>query len=488
VTIPLSTLLAELQAAGQLLQAPSATPDVAAVTDDSRAVVPGALFCAIAGTQRDGHAHVAEAVARGAAAAVVTRQVPVDVPQILVRDGRVALSVLARAWFGRPADGLTIVGVTGTNGKTTTVGLIRHLLNGDGQAGSIGTLGAFDGAGESVLGEASLTTPGTLGLQAILAELKRRGVSTVAMEASSHALDQRRLDTLTLRAAVYTNLTHEHLDYHPTLEAYRDAKARLSSYLADDGIEIVNADDPAWRALTLRPGVRRVTCGVTTRAVVRATGVALRSDGTSAVFEFDGVPVDVQIPLLGDFNVANAVAAAATAWAMGVEPGVIGARLARAPQIPGRLEKLADAEFLVLRDYAHTPDALERAIAALRPVVRGRLIVLFGAGGDRDRSKRPVMGRIAARDADLAIVTSDNPRTEAPERIIDEIEAGMGATPHVRITDRRAAIHHALAIARPGDGVLLAGKGHETYQVIGTEYRPFDERAIVGDALRGGAA
>ena len=482
--IPVTALIAELEAAGQLLQGPSSVPEVSALTDDSRAVVRGALFCAIAGTQRDGHEHVADAVARGAAAVVVSRPVPVDVPQILVRDGRVALGILARAWFGRPADGLAIVGVTGTNGKTTTVGLIRHLLNGDGRAASIGTLGAFDGAGEALLGGANLTTPGTLGLQAVLAELRRRGVSTVAMEASSHALDQRRLDTLTLRAAVYTNLTHEHLDYHPTLEAYRDAKARLSSHLADDGIEVVNADDPAWGALPMRPGVRRVTCGVAPGATVRATGVALRSDGTSAVFTFDGVPVDVQIPLLGDFNVANAVAAAATGWAMGLDPAEIAARLACAPQIPGRLEKIADAEFLVLRDYAHTPDALERAIAALRPVVRGRLIVLFGAGGDRDRSKRPLMGRIAGRDADLAIVTSDNPRTEDPERIIDEIESGMGGAPHIRVTDRRAAIHRALAIARPGDGVLLAGKGHETYQVIGTEYRPFDERDIVRDALR----
>jgi UDP-N-acetylmuramoyl-L-alanyl-D-glutamate--2,6-diaminopimelate ligase len=482
--LPLATLLTELQDAGQLVETPRAMPDVSALTDDSRAVVPGSLFCAIAGTRQDGHDHVADAVARGAVAAVVTRRLAGDVPQIVVRDGRIALSVLARAWFGRPADGLTIVGVTGTNGKTTTVGLIRHLLNGDGRAGSIGTLGAFDGAGQPVLGEASLTTPGTLGLQAIFAELRRRGVSTVAMEASSHALDQRRLDTLTLRAAVYTNLTHEHLDYHPSLEAYRDVKARLSSYLADDGVEIVNADDPAWRALPGRARVRRVTCGGAAGANVRATQVVLGPAGASAVFMFDGVAVDVRIPLLGDFNVANAVAASAAAWALGVEPPAVATRLANAPQVPGRLEKLADADFLVLRDYAHTPDALERAIAALRPVVRGRLIVLFGAGGDRDRSKRPVMGGIAAREADIAIVTSDNPRTEVPERIIDDIEAGMGTTSHVRITDRREAIHHALSIARTGDCVLLAGKGHETYQVIGTEYRPFDERDIVRDALR----
>ncbi len=481
--ITLPALLAELRGAAQLVQAPAAIPAISSITDDSRSVAPGALFCAIAGTHRDGHEHVADAVARGAVAAMVTRPVAAAVPQIVVRDGRIALSVVARAWFGRPADGLTIVGVTGTNGKTTTVALIRHLLNADRRAGSIGTLGAFDGAGDAVPGVANLTTPGTLGLQAVLAELGRRGVATVAMEASSHALDQRRLDTLTLRAAVYTNLTHEHLDYHQTLDAYRDAKARLSSYLADDGIEVVNADEPAWRALGQRPGVRRVTYGVAAGATVRAARVALRPDGTSAELVFGGTPTEVQVPLLGEFNVANALAASATAWAMGCEPGAIGARLAHAPQVPGRLETIADAGFVVLRDYAHTPDALERAIAALRPVVGGRLIVLFGAGGDRDRSKRPVMGRIAARDADVAIVTSDNPRTEDPERIIDEIETGMSGAPHVRISDRLEAIHHALTIARAGDCLLLAGKGHETYQVIGTDSRPFDERDIVRDWL-----
>ena len=481
----LAALLSALRDADQLVHAPAALPDVTALTDDSRSVEPGALFCAIPGTKRDGHDHVADAAGRGAVAAVVSRRLPVALPQIVVRDARSALAVLARAWFGGPADGMTLIGVTGTNGKTTTVSLVRHLLNGDGDAGFIGTLGAFDGAGEPLPASESLTTPGVLGLQGIFAELRRRGVETVAMEASSHALDQRRLDTLVLHAAVYTNLTHDHLDYHPTLEAYRDAKARLSSYVAAGGVEIVNRDDPSWRHLAARPTLRRVSCAVETEADVCATDVVLRPDGADAVFVFGEVSAPVRIPLLGGFNVANAVAAAATAWALGMNPAAVAARLATAPQVPGRLEKLAEPGFLVLRDYAHTPDALERAIAAVRPVTHGRLIVVFGAGGDRDRTKRPLMGRIAVRDADLAIVTSDNPRTEDPERILDDVEAGMGGMPHVRIADRRAAIQHALDVARDGDCVLLAGKGHETYQVVGREYLPFDEREIVQAVLSG---
>jgi UDP-N-acetylmuramoyl-L-alanyl-D-glutamate--2,6-diaminopimelate ligase len=481
----LADLLAALRQAAQLVQEPAQLPEIGRLADDSRAVEPGTLFCAIPGTKQDGHDHIPEAVTRGAVAVVVTRTVDVAVPQIVVRDARTALSVLAREWFGRPADGMTLIGVTGTNGKTTTVSLIRHLLNGDGRAGFIGTLGAFDGAGEPLRASESLTTPGTLGLQALFAELRRRGVGTVAMEASSHALDQHRLHALTLHAAVYTNLTHDHLDYHPTLEAYRDAKARLSSYVADGGVEIVNSDDPSWGHLPRRSQLRRVTCGIAAPADVRATRVTLRPDGADAAFVFGESEAAVHLPLLGGFNVANAIAAAAAAWALGMDPEAVAARLATAPQVPGRLEKLAERGFLVLRDYAHTPDALERAIAAVRPVTRGRLIVVFGAGGDRDRTKRPLMGGIAVRDADLAVVTSDNPRTEDPDRILDDIEAGMDRLPHVRITDRRAAIHHAIDVARDGDCVLLAGKGHETYQVVGREYFPFDEREIVRAALAG---
>jgi UDP-N-acetylmuramoyl-L-alanyl-D-glutamate--2,6-diaminopimelate ligase len=476
-------VLAALRAANQLITAPAGHLPVSQITDDSRVVAPGTLFCAVEGTVADGHEFVPDAARRGAVAAVVTHPVPVTLPQIVVRDSRAAVAVIASTWFGSPANDMTLVGVTGTNGKSTTVALVRHLLNADGHAAAIGTLGAVDGDGQTLETLGNLTTPGVIGLQATLAALRERGVTRAALEASSHALDQRRLETLTFAAAVYTNLSHEHLDYHPSLEAYRDAKASLSDLLAVEGVEVVNADDPAWTALPPRHAIRRVSFGHGTGSVVRATDFTLDASGARGSFVFDGDVQLVRIPLLGDFNVINALGAAAVAWSFGYDPAMIADRLASVPQVAGRLEKLADRGYVVLRDYAHTPDALERAIAALRPITTGRLIVLFGAGGDRDRTKRPLMGEAAARGADLAIVTSDNPRTEDPERIIDEIEVGMGAAPHVRMADRREAIEHALTVVQPGDCLLLAGKGHETYQVVGTERRPFDERVIVAEIL-----
>lgn len=309
----------------------------------------------------------------------------------------------------------------------------------------------------------------------------------MAMEASSHALDQRRLETLTLHGAVYTNLSHDHLDYHPTFDAYRDAKARLSDCVRPGGVEVVNADDPAWLGLPPKEHLRRIWFGRAASATVRAMEVEQGPEGSQATFIFDGTAVSVRIPLLGDFNVSNALAAAAAAWGVGLGPSEIAARLAAAPQVPGRLELLVASDYRILRDYAHTPDALERAIGVVRPLTRKRLIVLFGAGGDRDRTKRPAMGRAVVQGADLAIVTSDNPRMEDPERIIDDIELGMEPHRHLRIADRHEAITRAVALLEPGDVLLLAGKGHETYQVIGNDYLPFDERAIVRSLVAGGA-
>jgi len=297
------------------------------------------------------------------------------------------------------------------------------------------------------------------------------------MEASSHSLDQGRLDGLTFTAAVFTNLTRDHLDYHGTMEAYLAAKLKLSTLLALGGLEVVNLDDSAWQAMP--PRSPRVTFGLHPAADVRATGVVLDASGSRFRLEGRYGSAEASLPLLGDFNVANALAAAACALGLGRPLAEVVARLAEAPQVPGRMERIAETPCIVLRDYAHTPDALERALSTLRPLTRGRVIVVFGCGGDRDRGKRPIMGRIAAQGADLAVATSDNPRTEDPDAIIDEIEQGMGDAPHLRIADRLAAIHAALAEARPGDTLLLAGKGHETYQVLGTEKVPFDERAIV---------
>ena len=473
-----SDLLDELRRHDLLVAGPAAGPAPTAIGMDSRTVQPGMLYVAVRGSQADGHRFVADAVRRGATAVVVETAQGAGVPEIVVRDGRRAALALGQAWYGHPGRRLTLIGVTGTNGKTTTTGIIRHLFNGSHGAGSIGTLGAFDGHDESVDSTAgSLTTPGPIDLQATLAALVARGATHVAMETSSHSLDQGRLDGLTFAAGVFTNLTRDHLDYHGTMESYLAAKLKLSSLLANEAVEVVNLDDDAWRDLPVRPP--RVTFGLRPAADVRATGVVLDAAGSRFRLEGRFGRAEASLPLLGDFNVSNGLAAAACALGLGRPLEEVVARLAVSPQVPGRMERVADAPCIVLRDYAHTPDALERALATLRPLTSGRIIVVFGCGGDRDRGKRPIMGRIAAEGADLAIATSDNPRTEDPGAIIDDIEQGMGGVPHIRIVDRLAAIHAALEEARPGDTVLLAGKGHETYQVLGTEKVPFDERAIV---------
>jgi UDP-N-acetylmuramoyl-L-alanyl-D-glutamate--2,6-diaminopimelate ligase len=383
--------------------------------------------------------------------------------------------------YGSPAKHLRVVGVTGTNGKTTTVNILRALLDHPGgSTASIGTLGVLTGrTGDVVPGGLGLTTPGPDELQRVLRTLVDRGVTTVVMEVSSHALDQRRIHGIDLDAAIFTNLTRDHLDYHKTMESYFATKARLISYLKPSGITITNADDVVWERLPATP--RRFTYGLH-GGDVRATDITYTNSGSSWILRYAANAAQVDLPLIGDFNVSNAVAAAATALALGRPFSEVVAGLSVIPQVPGRLEMLASSP-TVLRDYAHTPDALQRALGAIRPFARGRIIAVFGAGGDRDSGKRPIMGAIAEREADVVIVTSDNPRTESPAAIIDDVERGMTTGTHERIEDRRAAIARAVALAGPDDVVLLAGKGHETYQVIGTEKHPFDEREIVNELL-----
>jgi UDP-N-acetylmuramoyl-L-alanyl-D-glutamate--2,6-diaminopimelate ligase len=479
----LQRIIQSLEQAGLVAESPDSVPAaIAGLTEDSRRVEPGWVFCAIEGTADDGHKYLADAVSRGAVAALVSRRSDSPLPQIVVRDPRAALALAAREWFGHPAREMEVVGVTGTNGKSTTVALIRHMVNRAGDAGSIGTLGAFDGAGEAVYQE-GLTTPGPVQLEETLARLRDRGVRRLVMEVSSHALQQRRVDGVTFGVGVFTNLTHDHLDYHATLEEYFQAKQRLVKLVGEGGTVVINADEPVWSRLDVGPGLRTVSFGLREDAMVRAGDVEVEPDGTRFRLDLAGDTFAVRSPLLGGFNVSNALAAAAAAWCLDTSPTDIVARLADAPQVAGRMERIWAEGFLILRDYAHTPDALRRAIAAARPLTTGRLIVLFGCGGDRDRRKRPAMGKIAAADADLAIVTSDNPRTEDPDRIIDEIVEGMEGRAFIRITNRRDAIGRAVDTLEDGDCLLLAGKGHETYQVVGTERSPFDERGIVLDIL-----
>ena len=455
------------------------------VTDDSRGAAAGVLFVAVRGSVRDGHDYLSLVESQGAPAAIVEDETRTRLPVIVVSDARRAAAAAAAVRHGDPARGLKVIGVTGTNGKTTTVGLLRHLLDApDRRAASIGTLGVLVGsAGEPLDGGSGLTTPGPIELQRILAALAKRGVTTVAMEVSSHSLHQKRVEGVVLAAGVFTNLTRDHLDYHGTMDDYLSAKALMIGLLAGDGVAVINADDVAWAALPPAPHTLRFSAEGRA-ADVGARDVRYRPRGSEWTLAIGTDSAPVTLPLIGAFNVANALAAAGAAYAIGMTTARIAELLSRAPQVPGRLELLHDAP-AVLRDYAHTPDALERALDAVRPFASGKLIVVFGCGGDRDKGKRPVMGDIATRKADVAIVTSDNPRTEDPERILDDIEAGMHGRPHERVEDRRAAIARALAIAGHDDVVVLAGKGHETYQIRGTVKHHFDEKAIVHELTAG---
>jgi UDP-N-acetylmuramoyl-L-alanyl-D-glutamate--2,6-diaminopimelate ligase len=456
---------------------------ITAITDDSRAVAPGSLFCAWQGTERDSHDFVASAAQRGATAAIVERFVAdAAIPQLLVKDGRRAAAVAASVVFGSPETRLTIAGVTGTNGKTTTAWIMRHLLAGRYSAALLGTLGILLPDGKPLVAE-SLTTPGPVELAHVLSSLVDRGVNAIAMEVSSHALDQGRVQALRFDAAVFTNLTRDHLDYHGTLTAYLETKRGFTRLIKPKGAAIINADDAAWAGLdqdaprALRFSIRDQT------ADVRAEDIVVTAEGTRFVLSAGAERAQIDLPLVGDYNVQNALGAAGACISLGYTVAEIAQRLASLPQVPGRLEKIHTDSFTVLRDYAHTPDALERVLTTLRPVTRGRLIALFGAGGDRDRGKRSEMGAIAQRLADIAIVTSDNPRTENPDVIIDEITGGMRVGEYVRVVNRKEAIAIALELARPGDVVILAGKGHETYQIIGTQKISFDERAIVAELV-----
>jgi UDP-N-acetylmuramoyl-L-alanyl-D-glutamate--2,6-diaminopimelate ligase len=494
VSTTLASIVARLAREGLLRNDGSheQVPDlvVSGLTTDSRLIGPGVLFCAVRGTAADGHSFLSTAAQKQAAAALVLEAHPsVPLRQIVVQDDRLAAAYAGAEFFADPWRELTIVAVTGTNGKTTTAALLRHLLGLDGPAASIGTLGVIGADGKVLPGTEGLTTPGPIDFARWLRGLKAGGVQAVAMEVSSHALSQSRVAAARFDAAVFTNFSRDHLDYHRTLDEYRDAKLKLLDHLKTGGAAVLNADDPVWARVAT--GSRTVRFGLESEADVRAEDMRSGPSGTSWTLRTPDGTARVDLPLLGSFNVANALGVAAALWALGWSPERIAGGLATLPQVPGRLERVPTPEGAptVLIDYAHTPDALERALDAVRRFARGRLVVVFGAGGDRDAGKRPEMGRVAAQGADFCVVTSDNPRTEDPHRIADAIESGMGSAPRRRVIDRREAIRYALQHSSPEDIVLLAGKGHETYQIWGTERREFDERIVVNDILdeQGGA-
>ncbi len=461
---------------------------VLGVANDSRLVEPGHLFLAWSGVVNDGHDFAAQAEASGATAVLVERPVhDVSIPQIVVTDGRRAAAVAADWFFGSPWRDLLTVGITGTNGKTTTALLARHLLSRDRKSAAIGTLGLVEPNGAVRPGTEGLTTPGPVEIAHWLSELSKAGVSTVSLEASSHALNQRRLDGIRFDIVAFTTFGRDHLDYHGSVDEYLAAKLRLLELLKPGATAVINGDEPVWqnalRHDDLHHEVPRLLYGCDDSTELRGTDLRLERSRTLFRMAFGGSVAEVELPLPGEFNVSNALAAAGIALTAGASLDEVADRLRTAPQIPGRMEVVVSEPFSVLIDFAHTPDALDNVLATLRPLVSGRLIVVFGAGGDRDRAKRPLMASAVSRYADLAVVTSDNPRTEDPERIVDEVMAGLGRSESLRVTDRRQAIGTALAEARVGDLVLLAGKGHERYQVVGTERRSFDEREIVRDAL-----
>ena len=485
VSVPLSRVVERLDVAGLLREAPAADPVLTGVTADSRTATAGDLFCAWVGFETDAHDYVAAAAAAGAVAAVVERAVDAPIPQVVVTAGRPAAALAADEVLERPSRGLRLIGVTGTNGKTTTVWILRHLLSARYGTASLGTVGAVTEGGVPLPGTGTLTTPGPVGMATTMRSLADRGVEAVAMEVSSHALDQGRVQALEFDAAVFTNLTRDHLDYHGSFERYRATKREFVELLSRDGVAVVNADELAWDGLARRAprAVRYSVAGGRGAgdADVVAGAVELGAGGSRFRLRTDRGEAPVELPLLGTYNVQNAVAAGAACLALGFELEEVVHGLEGAPQVPGRLEQVMDAPFRVVIDYAHTPDALDRVLTAIRHVAEGRVIVVFGAGGDRDPGKRPEMGRVARSLADVVVVTSDNPRTEDPDAIIDGIMAGIEADDDavIRITDRVEAIGRALDLAEPGDVVLLAGKGHETYQLLGTETVPLDEREVV---------
>jgi len=473
-------------------------PEVTALHYRSQEVQPGGVFVAMRGRTADGHAFIDEARRRGAVAVVAEESVPGAGVLAIVPDSRRALAELAAAFYGRPAEQLTVIAVTGTNGKTTTTYLVEGILTQAGRpAGVIGTIN-YRYAGVSH--PSPVTTPESLDLQRILAEMRAAGVSHVVLEASSHAIDLQRIHACWIDVGVFTNLSQDHLDFHGSMPAYWATKKRLFTHLLPSGpkagraVAVVNADSAHGRELAEMLTLPVIRTGRRPDCSVRGEHLVCDPQGIRGAIAFGAQRVDLRSALVGRHNIENLLCAAGTGLALGIDPQVIAAGLESVRRVPGRLERVASRSGRwVYVDYSHTPDALENALQALRALTAGRLICVFGCGGDRDRTKRPIMGAIAGRLSDLAIATSDNPRTEDPLAILNQIVPGLlsqglpqieardiatrsGDKGFVVEPDRRMAIALGIRAGRPGDMVLIAGKGHEPYQIIGHQHIRFDDR------------
>ena len=458
--------------------------DITGVQYDSRQVSPGDLFVAISGFQTDGHKYIPKAMENGAACVVCEKKPETDIPYVLVPDARAALAALGANWFGHPADDLCVIGITGTNGKTTSTYLLKHVLEKTlgAKVGLIGTIQNM--IGDEIL-HTERTTPESFELQKLFADMRDAGCTHVIMEVSSHALVLHRADQIRFGAAVFTNLTEDHLDFHKTMDAYCDAKAMLFRRCETGA---VNVDDAYAKRIMEQADCRLLTYSAQGKpAALKAEHIGLFSDRVEfdAVYQNERVPVTLGIP--GIFSVYNALGVIAAALALDIPLAKIADALRTAQSVKGRVEVVPTPGkgYTVLIDYSHTPDSLENILKAVRGFCAGRIIAVFGCGGDRDPYKRPVMGRIAAELSDLAIVTSDNPRTEDPYKILRQILAGMQdtETPYEVIESRVSAIGRAMELAQKDDVIVLCGKGHETYQEIGHEKHHLDEREVVASYL-----
>lgn len=449
----------------------------------------GALFFAIKGSKADGHRYISEAFSRGAVASVVEDAEALgSSPGIVVQNSKLALSKTSALFFGTPTVKLSVIGVTGTNGKTTTHWMIDHLLQSLGKKVlRVGTIGIHSTGFADVPNP--LTTPGPLELQKLFAEAVNRGIDYAVMEVSSHALTQHRVEDVRFDAAIFTNLSRDHLDYHSSIDEYATAKMKLFSLMRESGknqkVAIVNGDDEyAERFLAVAAGLPRcLTYGFNAGADLLIKDFSQSISGSSFTILFEGENYRVTSPFIGEYNAYNLVAAIATCVGVGFSIEEVFALTTRLPQVPGRLQSVGDKERGVFVDYAHTPDALYNALGALRSLTTGKLWTIFGCGGDRDRGKRPQMGHIAAEIADRVVITSDNPRTEDPKVIIEDI-LSSGIKPALVEADRKAAIEKTLSRLSPGDVLLIAGKGHEDYQIIGSTKYPFSDVSVVQDYLQ----
>jgi UDP-N-acetylmuramyl-tripeptide synthetase len=481
--------------------------EIRGIAYDSRRVEAGDLFFALRGASADGHDHLAAAFERGAVAAIVesvpANLEPRDRPVVVVRDSRQALAPISTHFFGNPSSELSLIGVTGTNGKTSTTYLVESIL--ERASIPVGVIGTLDirFAGEKQ--PAVNTTPESTEIQRSLRAMRDHGVECVAMEVSSHGLALDRVRGCEFAIAALTNVSQDHLDFHDSMDAYRAAKVRLfDTYLRTSGSAVINIDDASADAFihaAERVGAKliRVSRKSESAAEVRLEQTRIELNGTDARIALPGGTLSLRIPLVGDFNLENTLVACGVAVALGIDPKTIAEGIENCPQVPGRVERVQtsrEAEPMVIVDYAHTPDAVEKLLATLRPLASERLVAVFGCGGDRDRSKRPLMAEAMARWSDRVVATSDNPRSEDPLQILKDVEAGLGTLRRVEaealdategsyamISDRQRAIEVAIGIARPGDMVVIAGKGHEDYQIVGPDRLHFDDREQARNAL-----